>query len=131
MPPTHAAVWIDHREAKVYALSRESADEWKVRPHDRHLHIHHKAGLGDSGKAAPDQHYFHSVADAVKDAGEILIVGPGTAKTELMHHLQNHDPAIARKVVGVQPLDHPTDGELLNFARKFFKAADRIRPPPA
>ena len=128
MQVTHAAVWIDHEQAKVYALSRESADEWKVRPHDRHVHIHHKAGLGDSGKAAPDQHYFHSVAEAVKDAGEILIVGPGTAKTELMHHLEKHDPQVAKKVVGVTPMDHPTDDELINFARKTFKAADRMRP---
>jgi hypothetical protein len=52
----HVAIWIDHKEAKIYALSREAADEWKVRPHDRGIHIHHKAGLGDSGKAPPDQH---------------------------------------------------------------------------
>ena len=30
MPVTHAAVWIDHEQAKVFALSRESRDEWKV-----------------------------------------------------------------------------------------------------
>lgn len=125
---THAAVWIDHEQAKVFALSRESSNEWTVRPHDRHLHIHHKAGLGDSGKAAPDQHYFHSVAEAVKDAGEILILGPGTAKSELMKHLARHDPQVAAKVAGVQAMDHPTDGEIINFARKTFKAADQLRP---
>lgn len=125
---THAAVWIDHEQAKVFVLSRESADEWTVRPHDRHVHIHHKAGLGNSGKAAPNQSYFHSVAEAVKDAGEILILGPGTAKSELMQHLARHDAQVAAKVVGVQAMDHPTDGELINFARKTFKATDRLRP---
>jgi stalled ribosome rescue protein Dom34 len=125
---THAAVWIDHEQAKVFALSREAANEWTVRPHDRHVHIHHKAGLGDSGKAAPNQHYFHSVAQAVKDAGEILILGPGTAKTELMHHLAKHDAQVAAKVVAVQAMDHPTDGEIINFARKTFRAADRMLP---
>ena len=124
----HAAVWIDHAQAKVYAFSRDAADEWKVRPHDRHVHLHHKAGLGDSGRAPQDRHYFHSVAEAVKDAGEILIVGPGTAKAELMNHLKSHDPQVAKKVVGVEALDHPSDGELLAFARKFFfRAADRMR----
>ena len=127
MPHYHATVWIDHSQAKVYALSRDAADEWKVRPHDRHVHLHHKAGLGDSGRAPGDEHYFHSVAEAVKGAGEILIVGPGTAKTELLHHLEKHDPQVARKVAGVKPMDHPTDGEIVNFARKFFKAADRMR----
>lgn len=125
----HVAVWIDHDGAKIYAIAREgTAAEWHVRPHDKPQHLHHKAGLGDSGKAKPDQHYFHAVADAVKDAGEILIVGPGTAKTELMSHLERHDPLVAKKVVGVEPMDHPTDGQLVAMARKIFTAADRIRP---
>ncbi len=123
----HAAVWIDHAEAKVYSLNRNAANEWSVRPHDSHVHVHHKAGKGDSGHAH-DEGYFHSVADAVKDAGEILITGPGTAKTELMHHLERHDPAVAKKVVGVEALDHPTDGEFLNLARKAFTGIDNLRP---
>jgi stalled ribosome rescue protein Dom34 len=128
MELSHAAIWIDHEQAKIFELGREGFDEWRIRPHDRHLHIHHKAGLGDSGKARPDQHYFHSVADAVKDAREILIFGPGTARTELLRHLERHDPSVAKKVVAVQPMDHPTDGEIVAFARRTFKAADRMRP---
>ena len=125
---SHVAIWIDHKEAKIYSLAREGSDEWKVRSPDRGIHIHHKAGLGDSGKAAPDQHYFHNVAEAMKDAAEILIVGPGTARTELQHHLQRHDPQVAKRVVGVEPMDHPTDGEMIAFARRYFTAADRMRP---
>jgi hypothetical protein len=37
-------------------------------------------------------------------------------------------PELARKVSAVEPLDHPTDGELLALARKFFKADDRMHP---
>lgn len=128
MPHYRAAVWIDHEQAKVYSLNRDAANEWKVRPADRHLHVHTKAGKGDAGKAAPDQHYFHSVGEAVKDAGEILIAGPGIAKTELMHHLQKHDPQIAKKVVGVEAMDHPSDGEFLKLARKFFTGVDNLKP---
>ena len=125
-----AAVWIDHQEAKIFLVSRESATEWKLHPHDRHPHLHHKAGLGDSGRAPQDQHYFHGVAEAVKDAGEILIAGPGTAKSELFNHLKAHDPSVAAKVVAVEPLDHPSDGQLLKLARTFFKAAERMHAPP-
>ena len=127
----HAAVWIDHAEAKVYSLNRDSANEWQIKPHDAHVHVHHKAGKGDSGHTH-DESYFHSVGEAVKDAGEILIAGPGTAKTELMHHLQRHDPAIGKKVVGVETMDHPTDGEFLKLARSAFTKIDNLRPdsPP-
>jgi stalled ribosome rescue protein Dom34 len=124
----HAAIWIDHTQARVFSLNADDSNEWTVRPHDHHVHLHHKAGKGDAGKAPLDAHYFHSVADAVKDAGEIVIFGPGTAKTELMHHMQKHDPKVAAKVVGVETVDHPTDGELMNVAKKFFRKADHMRP---
>ena len=126
----HAVIWIDHREAKVFSMNLTGAsDEWTVRPHDKHVHIHHKAGTNSSsGKAPEDKHYFHSVAEAVADAGEILIVGPGTAKQELRKHMSEHDPKIAAKVVGVEPVDHPTDGELVNIAKKFFTKVDRTLP---
>jgi len=127
MPTTHAAVWIDHEQAKVFVFTRAPGDkEWTVRPHEHHAHVHTRAGKGDSGHTV-DESYFHSVADAVKDAAEILIVGPGTAKSELKHHLDHHDPQIARKVTAVEPLDHPSDAQLLAFARKYFKGADQLR----
>ena len=130
----HVAIWIDHAEARVFGLSWDKAEEWTVRPHDRHVHLHHKAGSIRSGKATGDKHYFESVAEAVKDAGEILIAGPSTAKLELLRYLHTHAPEIEKKVVGIESLDHPTDGELINFARKFFHAADlklgHEIPPP-
>ena len=63
----HAVIWIDHETAKVFSMNLAGAnDEWKVHPHDKHVHIHHKAGtVSSAGKAAPDKHYFHSVAEAV------------------------------------------------------------------
>jgi stalled ribosome rescue protein Dom34 len=120
----HVAIWIDHAEAKVYGLSWQKAEEWTVRPHDRHVHLHHKAGSIGSGNATSDKHYLASVTEAVKDAGEILITGPSSAKLELLRYLHEHAPDVEKKVVGIESLDHPTDGELVNFARKFFHAAD-------
>jgi len=67
------------------------------------------------------------VISAVKDAHEILIVGPGSAKNELQKHAVAHDPAIAQKIVGVETVDHPTDGQVLNFAKQFFHKVDQLR----
>ena len=58
---------------------------------------------------------------------EILIVGPGGAKTELHHDLQARHASVAQHVVAVEGSDHPSDGQLLAFARKYFKRIDALR----
>jgi stalled ribosome rescue protein Dom34 len=124
----HFVVWIDHREAHVIQFNRDDAEGSVLHPKSRHTHLHHKDGAVGAGKAPEDHAYFQAVADAIKDAGEILIVGPSSAKLELLRHLQQHAPATAARVVSVETVDHPSDGELLKFARRHFAADDRMRP---
>ena len=50
------------------------------------------------------------------------------AKLELRNFLTEHHPALAQRISGVEPLDHPSDGALLDLARRFFKADDRMHP---
>ena len=76
--------------------------------------------------SAADQEFLHSVAHAVADAGEVLITGPADAKNELVRHIEKHDPALKKRIAGVETVDHPSDGQLLAHARKYFKAADRM-----
>jgi hypothetical protein len=123
----HFVVWIDHREAHVIQFNPDDAEASVIHPKSKHEHLHHKHGVIGSGKAPEDHVYYQGVAAAIKDAGEILIVGPSTAKLEFFKHLQAHDPAIAARVVSVESVDHPTDGELLKYARRHFAADDRMR----
>ena len=124
----HSVVWIDHRAAHIFGFNWNEADRQIVRHQDAPHMIHHKAGLGDSGHMHEDKTFLEAVAKGLVPASEILIVGPGAAKTELKKYLDTHHPDVAKKVLGVEALDHPTDGELLAFARKFFRAADRSTP---
>ncbi|MEO8508894.1 MAG: translational machinery protein [Betaproteobacteria bacterium] len=124
----HCVVWIDHHEAHVIEFSPTDAEKSVLHPKSRHEQVHHKQGAIGSGKTPEDQAYYHAVENAIKDAGEILIVGPAMAKLQLFKHLQSHAPAIAARVVSVETVDHPSDGELLKFARRHFEAIDRMRP---
>ena len=124
----HAIIWIDHHEARVFHFGREDADRLVLHPHDPTSHIHHKANSMGSGHAVEDQAFFHRVATSVADAGAVLITGPANAKTELKKHIQHHDPALKKLIVGVETLDHPSDGALLDYARRYFKAADLMQP---
>lgn len=123
----HCVVWIDHREAHVIEFSPDAADEHVIHPKSKHEHLHHKHGSVGAGNAPENHAYYQSVTDAIRDAGEILLVGPSTAKLELFKHLQTHAPAVAGRVVSVETVDHPTSGELLKFARQHFLADDRMR----
>lgn len=123
----HCVVWIDHREAQVIEFNPDDAETSVVHPKSTHEHLHHKHGVIGSGKSPEDHAYYQAVADAVRDAGEILIVGPSTAKLEFFKHLQAHAPALAARVVSVETVDHPTGGQLLKFARHHFIADDRMR----
>ena len=123
----HCVVWIDHREAHVIQFNPDDAQASIVHPKSKHQHLHHKQGSVGSGRAPEDRAYYQEVAGAIRDAGEILIVGPSSAKLEFFKHLQAHAPAIAARVVSVETVDHPSDGELLKLARRHFVADDRMR----
>jgi hypothetical protein len=127
MEHAHAVAWIDHREAHIIHFNLAATEDTTVKPHAPHRHLHHKSGSVGSGHDRPDAAYLAGVGNALADAAEILVVGPADAKLELMHYLMAHQPAVAAKVAGVETVDHPGEGELLKFARKFFAAADRMR----
>ncbi len=124
----HAIVWIDHREAKVFHFNATEVDRMILHPHNPTRHIHHKASAIGSSDASLDQEFFERVTEAIADATAILITGPASAKSELAAHVARRHSDIARCVVGVETIDHPSDGALIAVARLYFKAEDRSRP---
>src|SRR5450432_3644741 len=119
----HAVVWIDHRQARVFHFNMGESDKVVMRPDNPARHLRHKANGIGSGHAPEDQDFLEEVAKSVADAG-ILIVGPSSEKNELVKHIKRTHPEITINIEGVEALDHPTDGELLAFARRYLKSAD-------
>jgi stalled ribosome rescue protein Dom34 len=122
----HAIVWIDHQQAKVFHFDSNDADLTTVRSTHPHQHIHHKANARDSGHAPVDAAFLKNVAEALSGAGAILIAGPASAKTELAAYIEREQPNLFKRISGVETMDHPTDGALVAFARRYFKADDRM-----
>jgi len=123
----HAVVWIDHRQARVFHFSADDADEIVIHP-NRPVRDFQHGNKGADRREKEDQAFLEQVTKAVADAGAILIVGPANEKHELMKHIERIHPDMKVHVEGVESLDHPTDGELIAWARRFAKAADRMRP---
>ena len=122
----HAVVWIDHREAKVFHFNPTEVEKMVLHPDHPTKHLHHKAGSASGAHTAASHDYLHSVAEAIADAGAVLIAGPGNAKTELVAHIEKHDPQLKKLIAGVETVDHPSDGQLVAHARRYFEAADKM-----
>ena len=131
---THVVVWIDHKEARVFHVQPETAGHAQPEAIDettilspQHLIHRHPKGRGEA-KEHPDDatRFFHEVARSLDRTDTILIVGPSSAKLEFLRYLQGHDQKLQAKVVGIETLDHPTDREIVAYARRYFKRSDRM-----
>jgi len=123
----HAVVWIDHSRARILHFNADEADKAVVHPHHSVRDVSH--GEKRTGHRTPeDKAFFEAVANEIASAGSILIVGPGVEKTAFAKFLNEKHPKIRANVEGVESADHPTDGQLLDHARRFLKAEDRMRP---
>lgn len=126
MSKYHAVAWIDHLEAHVMHISPDEVEKSLVHPSQKVRKLHSRVGTLGDGRAPEEQDYYHHVAEALHGATEILIVGPAQAKLQLIKHIHAHHPDMVDKVIGVETVDHPTDGQLVAYARKYFLAKDKM-----
>ncbi|MCM0019246.1 MAG: hypothetical protein NBV67_04575 [Tagaea sp.] len=121
----HAVCWLDHNEARVFHFDAHDFERTTIHPDKPNRHLHNKrAAEATHG----DKQYHEAVAAALADAREILLVGPGQAKIEFGKYLDAHKRDIAKRVVATESADHPSDGQIVERARRHFKAIDRMTP---
>jgi stalled ribosome rescue protein Dom34 len=119
--PTHAVVWLDFHQAKIFLIKAEDVEARRIGADTPHRQIHHKAQVRGSGHVRDDRTYFEAILAAIEEADSWLIAGPGGTKKDLEKYLEGHGEELKKKLVGVEPMDHPTDGELIRQARKLFE----------
>jgi stalled ribosome rescue protein Dom34 len=116
---TAFVVWLDHQEAKMFGLSSQG------------IQSHLLAKKNHGSKRGKDHHdglmaFYRELADFLtQSASEVLLLGPGTAKTEFLHFLERHRfELLQQRVVGVKSVDHPSEKEILAESRAFFRKYD-------
>jgi stalled ribosome rescue protein Dom34 len=124
----YLAVWIDHKEARIFRLEREGIEEATITAPLKSTHHKHSKGSGEA-KEHPDdaKRFFHDVAQSLEGSGKVLIVGPSSAKLEFSRYLHKHDPAIEARIVGIETVDHPSSGQIVAYAKEYFQWSDRSR----
>jgi stalled ribosome rescue protein Dom34 len=120
-------IWVDSEKAKIFALKTTGIEKSHLDKGGMDHHTHNKKDHhGDNGL----EHFFRDLAVKLKDAEQLLILGPGLAKNQFKTHLESHHTnGLAKKIVGLENSDHPTDNQILAEARKFFKTYDLFNNP--
>jgi stalled ribosome rescue protein Dom34 len=127
----HSVVWIDHQKATAWQFTSTEEQHKVVHAHDQHQKIHSRKSTHGGHKHPADAKFFEEVAAALAGTHEILVIGPGEAKQQFAAYLKDRHAALGRGIVAVESADHPSDAEVLAYARRHFKALDRMFTPDA
>ncbi|MDR3608323.1 MAG: hypothetical protein P4M08_13215 [Oligoflexia bacterium] len=121
---TPYVVWLDLGEAKIFKLIPNETEKKRMRLHG-HKHFKHPFGKHEAHHHPDTNRFFGEICEELKDASELLIIGPGEGKTLFKGYLEKHfKSGLATKVIGLETVDHPTENQVLERARNFFKAYD-------
>jgi stalled ribosome rescue protein Dom34 len=122
MSLNNSVVWLDHTKAQIIHFDKNASESESLKTHSTHPHPHQKHG--DNHVTGDDNTLFYKdIANALADSEQVLVVGPGEEKTAFVTYLTSTVPAVAGKIKAVETVDHPSDGQLLAFARKHFVSA--------
>ncbi|MFI4890174.1 MAG: hypothetical protein ACHQIL_06545 [Steroidobacterales bacterium] len=119
MPLAQAVVQIDHQNAQILQLDSESAAGGKL-----HAHKHNTRQHGSTVRT--EHEFFGEVCDALAGFKEVLVAGSHLAQTDFRHYLEKHRPQLKPLIVGWETVDHPSEGQLLALARKFYDKHNRM-----
>lgn len=129
-PAPDLLVVVEHHEARLYHLDIQSADlvDHVIRPYDPHHvlhHLSHKDHSRERGQRAPeDPSFYERIAEAVAQAGRIVVIGHGEGQSSAAHHLMEsihqHHPETFQKMVCevVADLSSLTAPQLLSLGRR-------------
>ena len=117
-----AGLWIDHKKAVIVFVAGKDAETKLI---NSNIEKHHR----QSGVSMPADDlrqreltghlnsFYDEVVSSIRDAGSILIIGPGEAKGELKKRL---DKVNVRGLVEIKTSDKITEPQLVALVRDHF-----------
>jgi len=134
-----AGLWIDHRQASIVILSAGGEKSEHITS-DVERDVRFSGGSRSDGPGTSleeDQQdrrfgnqlsqYYDRVITVIREAEAILIFGPGEAKGELRQRLERAE--LGERIVGVEPADKMTDGQIAAKVRQYFGKMRSQKPP--
>ncbi|HEX7580858.1 MAG TPA: hypothetical protein VF580_12750 [Thermoanaerobaculia bacterium] len=129
----NAGLWIDHREAIIVVLSETGEETRRIQSKvEKQLRRSGESANGtseDQTTQAEDSrdreyaghlaHYYDEIISYLRDAGSILIFGPGEAKGELKKRFEKHKGDT--RTVAMETADKMTEPEVVAQVRHHFQ----------
>ncbi len=131
-PAGRMVVVIDHHVARIYEGSGGSGPDRKdtekpYDPHGFHRHLIHRKEADYAGQRTPEEDsYYEEIAQVLKLAKEIILIGHGTGKSSaldfLVEYLKKRHSEIASRVIAteIKDLSSLTDPEIEAIGRQHF-----------
>jgi hypothetical protein len=115
------AIWIDRKQARIVQVHRDRTEGAAFGESDGE-DLHRKPRTPDGGghERRDTKRFFARVTDSIQKAEQILLLGPSTAKLDFARYLRKHEHALERKIVGIETMAQPTDGQLHAFTQEYF-----------
>ncbi|MBC7458926.1 MAG: hypothetical protein H7235_11645 [Bdellovibrionaceae bacterium] len=120
-------VWLDSKDAHIFSLKTTGIEKTHLKKSESD---HHRTPKSDMHKDKNAEPYYHHLAERLKDADQVLLMGPGLAKTHFKDYLDSHEAnTLAKKIIGIETVEKMTENQIMASARKFFKHYDLFNSP--
>lgn len=111
-------IWIDSEHAKLFNIAASGIEKKELKRHG----AQHSNSHQDAHAKHQEEQFYKEVAHAVGRTEELLVFGPGPAKSHFKSFLEKHHKNdLVPHLVGVEPLEKLSDNQILEASRKFFK----------
>lgn|GEM_PF-1858626 len=106
MSAPHAAVWLNADEAHIFRFGSGEVEKLEVKAEGNR-------------RVRDDREYFEAILAELTEVERWMIAGPPGPRQDFEKYVRvGHAEQLAKKLVGVEAMDEPSDGDLLRHARK-------------
>lgn len=110
-------LWLDSERVKLFKFSVKEMTDKTMRKHT----ICHSNPHKDAHALHEQDHFFKDIAHIIGEVDRLLIFGPGQARLQFKNYLEKHHVNDLHKhIVCCEPMDHATDVQILEHAKRFF-----------
>jgi stalled ribosome rescue protein Dom34 len=120
---------MDSKNARIFSLAPTGIERSIVTKGDKGFQARQRHEA-HSHKDNNSEHYYRDLANRLKGADHLLLMGPGLAKKKFMDHLTAYQSeTLAQKIIGIenfQSIAHKTEKQMMAQAHQFFRKYDHF-----